>query len=138
MTVYVDSLAPDMPQRGITRGTLTTKLEARLREARIRVIRPAAGETAPGDPLLYLGVTSIFDSMDGGCVCAIRLEVAQTVRLFRNPGYVVFRVPTWSIGGVGIYTKRWREELIDDVLAYTDDFIDAYYRANPVAEQAGR
>jgi hypothetical protein len=84
-----------------------------------------------------VGVTAVFDGMEGGCVCAIRIELTQTVRLFRNPGYVIFRVPTWSVGGVGAYTKRWREELIADVLAYTDDFIDAFYKANPVVEQTG-
>jgi hypothetical protein len=140
VAVYVDSLSPDMPQKGITRGMIMTKVETRLREARILVLRTASEEVSPGDPLLYVGVTSIFDGMGGGggCVCAIRMELTQTVRLFRNPGYVVFHVPTWGVGGVGVYSKRWREELIEDVLAYTDEFIDAFYRANPVAEQTRR
>lgn len=39
VSVYVDSLAPDMPLRGITRDVLKIKIEGRLREARIPVVR---------------------------------------------------------------------------------------------------
>ena len=91
-------------------------------------------ERVAGDPLLMLGVTTIFDDRGRKCVCSLRLEFTQTVRLDRNPGYVVFGVPTWSVGRVGIYTNRWREEMIEDVNSLTDEFIDDTIEQTPSPE----
>jgi hypothetical protein len=132
VVVYVDTLPADMPQKGITRDVIKLNVERRLREAGISVLIPPLKEPLPGTPVLYLGLTTIFDEVERGCVCSIRLELTQTVRLDRNPDFVVFGMPTWSVGGVAVYHKKWREAMIQDVLAFTDEFIDAYYTANPV------
>jgi hypothetical protein len=132
VVVYVDTLSSELPLKGITRDVLRLKVESGLREAGIPVFHSPLKAPLPGDPVLYLGVTTIFDEIERGCVCGIRLELTQTVRLHRNPGYVVFGVPTWGVGGVARYTKAWRDEMIEDVAAFTSEFIDAYYRANPV------
>jgi len=133
VVVYIDTLSADMPLMGITRDVLKLKVERRLRDAGVTVLEVPLKERVAGDPLLMLGVTTVFDDRDRKCICSLRLEFTQTVRLDRNPGYVVFGVPTWSVGRVGLYTNRWREEMIEDVNSLTDEFIDAYYRANPVA-----
>jgi hypothetical protein len=133
VVVYIDTLSSGMPQRGITRDVLKLKLGRYVRDAGIPVFEVPLEERIPGDPVLLLGVTAVFDEANRKCVCSVRLEFTQTVRLDRNPGYVVFGVPTWSVGRVGLYTNRWREELIEDVYTLVDEFIDAYYRANPVA-----
>jgi hypothetical protein len=134
VVVYVDTLSSDMPQRGMTREVLRLKVVRRLRDAGVPVVDVPIQGRIPGDPMLILGITTLFDELNRKCVCSLRLEFAQTVRLDRNPGYVVFGVSTWSVGYVGLYTKRWREELIEDVYSLTDEFVDAYYRANPVPE----
>ncbi len=133
VVVFVDTLSSQLPLKGITRDVLKLKIEGGLRAAGIPVFYSPLETPLPGNPVLYLGVTTIFDEIERGCVCAIRLELTQTVRLHRNPGYVVFGVPTWGVGGVARYTKTWRDEMIEDVIAFTSQFIDAYYRANPVA-----
>jgi len=32
---------------------------------------------------------------------------------------------------VGVYAKGWRQAMLDDVVTYTDEFIDAFLAANP-------
>jgi hypothetical protein len=133
VVVYVDTLSPALPQKGITRDVLKLKVERCLRDAGVPVLEAPLKERVAGDPVLMLGVATVFDDEGRRCACSLRLEFTQTVRLERNPGHVVFGMPTWSVGRVGLYTNRWREELIEDVYLLTDEFIDAYYRGNPVA-----
>jgi hypothetical protein len=131
LVLYVDTLSTEMPQKGITRDVLRLKLGKQLRDAGIPVVEAPLRDRIPGDPVLVLAVTAIFDERNRRCVCSLRMDLTQTVRLDRNPGYVVFGVPTWSIGRLGLYTKHWREEMIEDVYSLADEFIDAYYGANP-------
>jgi hypothetical protein len=131
VSVYVDSLAQHLVDRGMTEDVFRVEVERRLIESGLKVLIPAVDGAVPGNPVLYLGITTVFEEGIERCQYGIRLELTQTVRLERNPGHAVFHVPTWSVGGIGIYQTGWRDALIDDVLGFTEQFIVAFYEANP-------
>ncbi|UCG51296.1 MAG: hypothetical protein JSW58_14040 [Candidatus Latescibacterota bacterium] len=135
VTIYVDSLSQALVERGMTEDVFKVKVELRLLEAGVKILNPAIDEPAPGNPTLYLDITTVFDEAVEQCLYGIRLELTQTVRLERNPGLAVFNVPTWSVGGVGIYSGEWRDAMVEDVLNFTDEFIDAFVTVNPVVEE---
>ena len=135
VAIYVDSLSVEMIDKGMTETVFAVEIERILLESGIPVLHPEVKEkdqNVPGNPVLYVGITTVFQFGDTQCLYGIRVEFTQTVRLERNPGYVVEHVPTWSVGGIGIYQTGWRDALIDDVLGFTEQFIVAFYEANPL------
>jgi len=82
-----------------------------------------------------VGITTAFQLGGSQCLYMIRVEFTQTVRLDRNPEHVVGHVPTWGVGGVGVYAAGWREAILEDVKEFTRQFIDAYVKANPVVQK---
>ncbi|UCH84448.1 MAG: hypothetical protein JSW50_01795 [Candidatus Latescibacterota bacterium] len=130
--VYVDSLAQHLVVRGMTEDVFRVEIERRLLEGGVKLLNPAVDGAVPGNPILYLGITTLFDEGVERCHYAIRLELTQTARLERNPGFAVFNVPTWSVGGIGVYQIEWRKAMIDDVLGFTEEFIEAFFMANPL------
>jgi len=132
VSVYVDSLAQHLVDRGMTEDVFRVEVERRLKESGVVVLIPAVDGAVPGNPVLYVGITTVFEEGIERCQYGIRLELTQTARLERNPGHAVFHVPTWSVGGIGIYQTGWRDALLDDVLGFTEQFIEAFYKANPL------
>ncbi len=133
--IYVEPLAPEVESKGITSGVLSAEVERRLRQAGIAVASFEIPDSIPGTPTLYLQVNALADEYIEQCTYAIRLELTQTVRLERNLDSTPIHAPTWGVGGVGIRLKGWRQAIIDDVLGYVDQFIDAYFLANPGVEE---
>jgi hypothetical protein len=132
VAIYVEPLAAEVMEKGITDGVLAAEVERRLRQAGVEVFNIESPKPAPGDPVLYLTVDFLIDEHIGQFFYAIRLELTQSVHLERDDGVPVLHAPTWSVGGVGVYNKGWRAAIVEDVLAFSDDFIDAYFAANPV------
>jgi len=132
VSVYVDSLAQHLVVRGMTEDVFRVEVERRLLESGVKLLNPAVDGAVPGNPVLYLGITTLFDEGIERCQYSIRLELTQTVRLDRNPGFAAFNVPTWSVGGIGVYHVGWREAMVEDVLGFTEEFIEAFFTANPV------
>ncbi|MEJ2719529.1 MAG: hypothetical protein P8181_00115 [bacterium] len=130
--VYVDSLAQHLVDRGMTEDVFRVEIERCLRENGVKLLNPAVDGEVPGNPILYVGITSIFQEGLERVHYGIRVELTQTVRLERNPGLAVFNVPTWSVGGIGFYGVGWRDAMISDVVGFTQQFIDAFYTANPL------
>lgn len=129
--IRVEPTAEELADKGMTDFVFAVEIERRLKEAGIAVINPEASEPEPGRPTLYLEVTALIDDYVDQVSYAIRLELTQAVRLDRDLDSKEFHVATWSVGGMGVYAKGWRQAMIDDVLGYTDEFIDAYFKANP-------
>jgi hypothetical protein len=115
----------------MTEDVFRVEVERCLKENGVKVLNPAVDDIEQGNPILYLDITTVFEEGIERCQYGIRLELTQTVRLERNPGHAVFHVPTWSVGGIGIYQVGWREALIDDVVGFTEQFVEAFYQANP-------
>jgi hypothetical protein len=133
--IYVEPLNEEVESKGITDDVLAAEVERRLREAGIAVAGYDSPDSIPGSPTLYLQVNALADEYIEQCTYAIRLELVQAVRLERNPDSTPFHAPTWGVGGVGIHLKGWRQALIDTVIGYVDQFIDAYFLANPTPEE---
>jgi hypothetical protein len=133
--IYVEPLNEAIRSKGITDDVLSAEVERRLREAGIPVTSYESPDSIPGSPTLYLQVNALADEYIEQCTYAIRLELVQAVRLERNPDSTPFYAPTWGVGGVGTHLKGWRHALIDTVIGYVDQFIDAYFLANPYPEE---
>lgn len=131
VSVWVDSLAPIVADKGITAGVLGAAVVAQLKSAGIDVLNLDATQPVPGAPTLYLVVVTLMDEGVDQVVYSIRLSLAQAVRLDRDPDVLVPLAPTWSVSGVGVAMSGWRDAMIADVVNYTDQFIDAYFAANP-------
>jgi len=131
VSVWVDSLAANVADKGITAGVLGAEVVGRLKSAGIEVLNLDATQPVAGAPTLYLVVVTLMDEGVDQVVYSIRLSLTQAVRLDRDPDILVPLAPTWSVSGVGVALSGWRDAMIADVLAYTDQFIDAYFAANP-------
>jgi hypothetical protein len=131
VAIEVVPTAPQLDERGMTAYVIEAEVERRLKEAGIPVLQPDAPELVPGLQTLYVEVLGIVDEYSDQCTWSVRVEVDQAVRLERNPDTIPFLSPTWSATGLGYQTKEWRKGIINDVLAYTDRFIEAFTAANP-------
>lgn len=138
VAIYVDSLSAEMIEKGMTENVFAVEIERLLLEAGVPILHPTVNEEdfeVPGSPTLYVGITTVFQLGDSQCLYGIRVEFTQTVRLERNPEYAVEHVPTWGVGGIGVYAAGWREAILEDVREFTRQFIDAYAKVNPVVEK---
>jgi hypothetical protein len=133
--IFVEPLAAEVENKGITHEVLAAEVERRLRQAGVGVTSFESPDSIPGTPTLYLQVTALTEEHIEQCTYAIRLELTQSVHLDRNPALTPFHAPTWGAGGVGIQLKGWRQAIIDDVISYVDQFVDAYFLANPTLEE---
>ena len=130
VAILVDSLAAQIEDKGITHKVLRVEVERCLLRAGIPVLNRNGAEPTVGDPILYLAVTTVFDEGVQQCTYGISLELTQPVRLDRQLEGDAFLATTWSVSGVGIYGHGWRDAIIQDVVNFTDEFIDAYITAN--------
>jgi hypothetical protein len=131
ISVWVDTLAANVADKGITAGVLGAEVVGRLKSAGIEVLNLDATQPVAGAPTLYLVVITLMEEGVDQVVYSIRLSLTQAVRLDRDPNVLVPLAPTWSVSGVGVAMSGWRDAMIADVVNYTDQFIDAYFRANP-------
>ena len=138
VAIYVDSLSVEMIEKGMTEGVFAVEIERLFLEAGVPVLRPDVNEEdreVPGNPVLYVGITTVFQLGGAQCLYGIRVEFTQTVRLERNPEHIVEHVPTWGVGGMGVYASGWRDAILEDVQEFTRQFIAAYAKANPIVEK---
>lgn len=131
LAVCVDSLSAALQEKGITRSVLHDTIVCLLQEGGIDVVDADTIQFVPGAPTLLLHVDAILEGGIDQVCYSIRLEFTQTVRLMRDEGIIAERVPTWSMGSLGLYSSRWRDELVKDVLRHTEAFRDAFLAANP-------
>ena len=138
VAIYVDSLSVEMIEKGMPEGVFVAHIEKLLVEAGVPILHPDVKDEdreVPGNPVLYVGITTVFQLGRMECLYGIRVEFTQTVRLERNREHIVEHVPTWGVGGMGVYAAGWRDAILDDVGEFTRQFIDAYAKANPVVEK---
>lgn len=129
--VQVERLDPEVEDKGITPFVLTAQIESRLKDSGIPVLDSGSARAAPGYPTLYVAVNALVDEYSDRCTWSVRLDFMQFVRMERNPETNAIMASTWSVGGVGFVPKEWRKAIVDDVLYYTDQFVEAFAAANP-------
>jgi len=129
--VEVVHLAPEVEDKGITPFVVAAEVESRLKDSGVPVFASGAPELAPGLQTLYVEVNVMLDAYSDSCTWAVRMDLMQAVRLERSMDSQAVMASTWSTGGVAFVTKEWRRAVLDDVVAYTDQFIAALAAANP-------
>jgi len=126
--VLIESLKPEIRQRGLTEDQLRTDTELKLRMAGIKVLSHKEKLSTPGNPYLYVNANII--SVAHTYVFNIVVEFRQDAFLIRVPNIRTFGgVPTWYVGEVGINPRL--EEIRAVTKDLVDRFINAYLSVNP-------
>lgn len=128
LSVLVEALETEVERNGLNKASIQTDVELKLRQAGIAVLTEAGSHAAPGEPFLYVNV-----STSGGPLYAYSIEVEfrQTVRLDRDPSIKIFGATTWSVGGGGAVGQHSLRDIRDGIEDYVDGFINAYLSVNP-------
>lgn len=128
--VIVEAMGAAVEREGLSRSTLQTDVEVKLRQAGIRVLTETEWVVAPGAPYLYLRVATVRAGELSLYAVAILLHFHQDVLLARTPTRAL-SAPTWRtawVGAVGTKEFSWVRENVRDKV---DEFINAYLAANP-------
>ena len=125
-TVLVDvrGVHEEAIRYGITKSSIQTDVELKLRRAGIKV-------SADAGMILSLRVELIKVYPGDAWIYDIELEFYQRVQLERDPE-VRATVPTWSSAGdLGVVTASQTQLLRDAIKDQIDVFLNAYLSANP-------
>jgi len=95
VSVLVEFLPDDVEREGLSREHLTHDIEARLRQAGLRVLTISEIATSPGAPYLYVAVYPITGPSVNVNAYAIGLTLKQLVQLSRSPTTELFAT-TWE------------------------------------------
>ena len=129
--IFVEPMLPEVEERGITDAVLAAEVERRLRAAGVEVLDVESTDAAPPYlPTLYVDVTALVEDGIEQCVYGIRIELIQSVKLERDDTLPALHAPTWSVTGVGIHTRGWRQAILNDTGDFVDEFADAFLQAN--------
>jgi hypothetical protein len=129
ISVVVEELAPTAAQSGITRASLETIIEGRLRQGGIQV-----ADNPGSDATLYLRVTFLVRETTGrtppGAIYHAGLELQQIARLEKNQAWAF---PTsWRTGDLVVHPLDGiAENMRVQLNRQMDKFLDAYLAANP-------
>jgi hypothetical protein len=126
--VMVEPLGSEVEQGGLTKTSIQTDAELKLRQAGITVLTQAESHKTPGSPALYIHVNGF-----GGPLYAFSMiaELYQDVRLDRDPSTWIPGATTWSIDSVGIARRDNFRIIRDEIKDMVDQFINAYLSVNP-------
>ena len=128
--LVVEELNLGVEQDGLTRSTLRSDVELKLRQAGIQVLSPTERLATPGSPYLYLRVSTVKNrvSIYG---YHIAIELRQLVRLTRDSG-VTSWAATWQSGGIvgTIGADKLSTTVRENVQEEVDTFLGAYVAAN--------
>ena len=124
LDVIVLASEGDSGCRQVSEEQIQTDVEARLREAGIRI--------GPGGATyLFISTASVEALEELLCGFAISVELQQLVLLARDPQIVTFGM-TWHQGGLGVAATSRQHEYLRQMLAdIVDNFIVAYLEQNP-------
>ncbi|MGA2267560.1 MAG: hypothetical protein ABSH44_03720 [Bryobacteraceae bacterium] len=128
VNVLVEPLEAEVEQGGLTKTSIQTDVELRLRQAGITVLTDAENLAAPGSPYLYIVVLTFRGPQYN---YSIGVELCQSVRLERDPSIQIFGATTWSVAGIGGVSRNNPRAIRDDIKDYVDMFINAYLSVNP-------
>jgi hypothetical protein len=95
ISVLIEYLPDDVEREGLNREQLQRDIEARLRQAGLRVLTLSEVTNSPGAPYLYAAVYPIIGPSVNVNAYAVALTLKQLVQLSRNPTTELFAT-TWE------------------------------------------
>jgi len=130
VSIFINPMSEELDEAGMHPNVLEVEIERVLKQAGIPIIDEFS-DPVPGSPTLFVEVVAVMQKTPVMVNYFIRLELMQTVLLERMPDKESILRTTWSTGGMAMRGQKWRQAMIDDVVLYTQEFVDAYYAANP-------
>jgi hypothetical protein len=124
VSVIVEDLSDGAKLIGLTRETIQTDVELKLRLAGMRVTTQEESYTLPGMPSLYIRVTLT----DHAEAASIEGQLWQNVKLDRN-GQSAFGATTWST--ILVTTHPHAQTIRENVKDVVDEFLNAWLSVNP-------
>jgi hypothetical protein len=126
VSVLLEALHPDVERLAFSAQQLQADIELRLRRAGVPI--PLTGT----EPILHvvLSVESVPE-IRGFYVYALDISVLQSAVLERDPTLLAISAPTWEVNSLGIVGRDRLKDLRPRVLDRVDQFVNAYYAANP-------
>lgn len=129
--VLIETIARDAQRDGLTRSSLQTDVELKLRTAGIRVVTSEERFEEPGWPSLYVNVNALASSTGNSYAYSIRVGLDQEVSLWRKPT-IRATATTWISASVGIVgVNRMRAAVRESVSDQVDEFLNNYLAVNP-------
>ncbi|MFC1692113.1 hypothetical protein ACFL1R_01245 [Candidatus Latescibacterota bacterium] len=128
--VLVEDLKPDIEKDGLSKSSIQTDVELKLRMAGIKVLTEEEWLKEPGTPYLYVSVNSFKKEEEVSYSINIALELNETVCLVRDLTMSCNAV-TWSTSYIGKVGKLKVNEIRDGVKDRVDIFINDYLAVNP-------
>jgi len=133
--VAVENLKPEAERHGLTKKSLQTDIELRLRKYGIKVVSEDQWMASSFQELLecgklYLNVDVSLREEVGLFAYAISFELIQPVLLARSPKMLCWAT-TWEEGWLGTGGLDNFKSIRESVAEKVDNFINAYLAANP-------
>jgi len=125
LAVLVERLPDGAKVLGLTKETIQTDVEQKLRLGGVRVVAAEEAQRLPGGPHLYVNVNLTND----GRVAKIDVELDQDITLVRNDQSVP-AVATWKRGGL-IAPNSSAQQIRDVIKAIVNQFLNAWRSVNP-------
>jgi hypothetical protein len=122
--VLVESLPDGAKVLGLTRESIQTDVELKLRLAGMRIVTEQESHKAPGGPVLYVQVGMTNNGLASFTDVALR----QDVTLQRNGMPAVF-VATWNASVIAM--NQDDKEIRNTVKDLVDQFLNAWLSVNP-------
>lgn len=133
--VLIEELNSDLENLGLTMIQMQSEVEAKLRKAGVPVLSKEENEEIQPlrKPYLYIRINSSkLSSRKEAIAYNIGIALNQQVTL-RGPGEAkkCFFAPTWYTSVVGAAGRKNIQDILDAVQNLTEQFTDAYLKANP-------
>lgn len=116
---------------GLTKAAIRTDVELKLRLAGIRVLTRDEAFQAPGQPYLYVVVSTVRHRNAERYSYKVDLRLKQTVQSHVRPSVAIAGATTWDTGAVGYIGATHLPNVRGHVMDRVDWFIDAWFTANP-------
>lgn len=124
VAVVVEDLPDGAKVLGLTKDTIRTDVELKLRLAGMRVVTQGEGIVLPGSPSVYVQVTVTNPALAAN----IDLELNQDVLLQRNGQLAPFAV-TWRTNSV--LANPTLQSIRNDIKDCVDQFLNDWLSVNP-------
>ncbi len=122
--VDVEYLPVSAKPLGLTKETIQTDVELKLRLAGMRVVALGEGVKLPGSPYLYVNVNLTADARAG----SVNIDLEQDALLQRN-GEFATAVTTWHTGA--LMTNPTAQDIRAEVKDVVDKFLNDWLSVNP-------